>query len=132
MDTLQKIAALTEPKACTYDFFFNNIDICLSKGKGFSLFNADEAAITNFLKRSAQKGLAPLTIRLSSVQTILSNPPALSKFVIIIQDLPYDEFLEHASLIADKLIFPLWFQRIPICFFSTLSQGTYLNVPISG
>src|SRR5690349_7049254 len=132
MDTLQRIAAITEPKACTYDFFFHKIEYCLSKGRGFSLFNADQASITNFLKRCTQKGFAPLTIKLSSLESVLSNPPAFSKFIVIIQDLSYDEFLERASLIADKLIFPLWFQRIPICFFSTLSQGTYTDWRITG
>src|SRR5690349_18057511 len=132
MDTLQRIAAITEPKACTYDFFFHKIEYCLSKGKGFSLFDADQASITNFLKRCTQKGFAPLTIRLSSLDSVVASQPGFSNFVILIQDLSYDEFLKHASLIADKLIFPLWFQRIPICFFSTLSQGTYASCNISG
>ena len=132
MDTLQRIAAITEPQEYTYDFFFNKIDTCLSQGKGFSLFNADEASITNFLKRCTQKALAPLTIRLSSLESVLAKQPAFSKFVIIIQDLPYADFLEHASLIADKLIFPLWFQRLPICFFSYLSQGTYQSGTLTG
>ena len=132
MDTLQRISAITEPKTYTYDFFFNKIDYCLSKGKGFSLFNASEASITNFLKRCTQKGFAPLTIRLSSLENVLAKAPTLSKFVIIIQDLHYPDFLEQASLIADKLIFPLWFQRVPICFFSYLSQGSYQIGPLAG
>lgn len=132
MDTLQRISVVTEPKVCTYDFFFDKLEPCIRKGKGFSLFNADEASITSFLKRCTQKGFAPLTLRLSSVESVLANPRAFSKFVIIIQDLPYADFLEHASVIADKLIFPLWFQRIPICFFSTLSQGICKDFPITG
>jgi len=132
MDTLQRITTIKEPTLCSYNFFFNKIDYCLDKGKGFSLFDADEAAIANFLKRCAQKGFAPLTIRLSSLESVLASQPAFSKFVIIIQDLPYADFLERASLIADKLIFPLWFQRTSICFFSYLSQGSYQDCPISG
>jgi DNA helicase-2/ATP-dependent DNA helicase PcrA len=132
MDTLQRIAAVARPTEYTYDFFFNKIEYCLSKGKGFSVFNADEASITAFLKRCTQKGFAPLALRLSSLESVLSSQPALSKFVIIIQDLPYADFLERASLIADKLIFPLWFQRIPICFFSPLSQGAYQDCFVTG
>jgi ATP-dependent DNA helicase UvrD/PcrA len=132
MDTLPRISAITQPKVCTYDFFFNKIEYYLSKGKGFSLFNADELSIANFLKSCAQKGFAPLTIRLSSLESVLSSQADFSKFVIIVQDLPYADFLEQASLIADKLIFPLWFRRIPICFFSYLSQGSYQTSPLAG
>jgi hypothetical protein len=70
MDTLQRISAVIAPKSCTYDFFFHKIDTCLSKGRGFSVFNADEASITNFVKRCTQKGFAPLTIRLSSLESV--------------------------------------------------------------
>lgn len=132
MDTLQRISAIAQPKVYTYDFFFDKIEYCLSKGKGFSLFNADEVAITSFLKSCTQKGFAPLTIRLSSMESVLSTQPSFSKFVIVIQDLPYADFLEKASLIADRLIFPLWFERIPVCFFSYLSQGSYQSGPLAG
>jgi ATP-dependent DNA helicase UvrD/PcrA len=132
MDTLPRIATITKPSTCTYDFFFDKIDYCLSKGKGFSLFNADQDSITNFLKQCTQKGFAPLTVRLSSLESALANQPTFSKFVIIIQDLPYADFLEQASLIADKLVFPLWFQQIPICFFSHLSQGSYQSGSLTG
>ncbi len=70
MDTLPRISAIAQPKVYTYDFFFNKIDYCLSKGKGFSLFNADEVAIASFLKSCAQKGFAPLTLRLSSLESV--------------------------------------------------------------
>jgi DNA helicase-2/ATP-dependent DNA helicase PcrA len=132
MDTLPRISAIIEPKVDPYDFFFDKIDYCLSKGKGFSLFDADEVAITSFLKSCTQKGFAPLTIRLSSLESVLCGQPVFSKFVILIQDLPYADFLGKASLIADKLIFPLWFQRVPICFFSYLSQGSYQSGPLAG
>ena len=132
MDTLPRISAITQPKVYTYDFFFNKIDYCLSKSKGFSLFNADEVAITSFLKSCTQKGFAPLTLRLSSLESVLSNQPAFSKFVVVIQDLSYADFLGKASLVADKLIFPLWFQRIPIVFFSYLSPGSYQSGPLAG
>src|ERR1041385_3765078 len=100
MDTLQRIAVIRVPAQPTYDFFFHKMDYCLSKGKGFSVFDANETSITSFLKRCAEKGFAPLTIRLSALESILANPPALSKFVVIVQDLIYADFVEHASLIA--------------------------------
>jgi superfamily I DNA/RNA helicase/very-short-patch-repair endonuclease len=132
MDTLQRIAAVRKPTEYTYDFFFNKIEYCLSKGKGFSLFNADEASLAHFLKRCTQKGFAPLTIRLSSVEIVLASQAACSSFVVIIQDLPYADFLERASLIADQLVFPLWFKRVPICFFSSLSQVAYQDCVVTG
>src|SRR6266487_2554480 len=123
---------ITDTKARTYDFFFNKVGDSLIKGRGFSLFNADNASIASFSEQCDQKGLDPLTIKLSSIENGLSNIPASPKFVTIIQDLPYTEFLKQAALIADKLIFPLWFKRIPICFFSYLGRGAYEDCKIVG
>jgi hypothetical protein len=53
-------------------------------------------------------------------------------FAFLIQDLSYAEFLELADLIADRLVFPLWFRRIPICFFSWLGREAYESPPIKG
>ena len=62
----------------------------------------------------------------------MSAWPASPPFVILIQDLSYAEFLEQASLIADRLVFPFWFRRIPVCFFSWLSREAYETQPIKG
>ena len=132
MDTLQRIAVIRVTAEPTYDFFFHRMEDCLSKGRGFSVFNADEASITSFLRCCTEKGFAPLTIRLSALESILANPPTLSRFVVIIQDLPYADFFERASLIADKLIFPLWFEQVSICFFSCLPPDAYQGCPVTG
>jgi len=132
MDTLQRISSITHTEIPTYDFFFNRIDYCLSKGKGFSVFNADDRSITSFAEQCSRKGFSPLTVKLSFIKDALTNIPDSPIFVTLIQDLPYSEFLEWAPLIADKLVFPLWFERIPICFFSQLGQDAYENHQIMG
>src|SRR6266498_3737797 len=132
MDTLQRISSITHTEIPTYDFFFNRIDYCLSKGKGFSVFNADDRSITSFAEQCSRKGFSPLTVNLSFIKDALTNIPDSPIFVTLIQDLPYSEFLERAPLIADKLVFPLWFERIPICFFSQLGQDAYENHQIMG
>ncbi len=75
---------ITDTKARTYDFFFNKVGYSLIKGRGFSLFNADNASIASFSEQCDQKGLDPLTIKLSSIENGLSNIPASPKFVTII------------------------------------------------
>ncbi len=35
-------------------------------------------------------------------------------------------------MIADRLVFPLWFRRIPICFFSVLDREAYESPSIKG
>ena len=73
-----------------------------------------------------------------AVQNGLADIPTASaasasqSFVILIQDLSYAEFLDSASVIADRLVFPLWFRRIPICFFSGLDREAYETPSIQG
>ena len=124
----------------SFAFFFDRLDTCLRKGRGFSLFHADAGCVTDFSDECERRGLTPLTIYLSALQNgsgILPawsalGSPASQPFVILIQDLSYAQFLDQASLIADRLVFPLWFRRIPICFFSGLGREAYESQPISG
>src|SRR5215216_508871 len=116
MDTLQKVSLRSNRNAYTYDFFFDKVAYCLSKGRGFSLFNADPATATSFSEQCSQRGYNPLIAKLSTVENELSKISSSAPFVILIQDLSHQEFLEQASTIADKVVFPLWFKRIPICF----------------
>ena len=119
-----------EPR--NFDFFFDRLDTCLRKGRGFSLFQADAACMTDFVEQCERKGRVPFTIHLSSVQTGAGEIPTAPGFVIIVQDLPYADFMERAAVIADRIVFPLWFRRIPICFFSWLGREAYVAQPIKG
>ena len=119
------------PTTPDYGFFLNNLEYCLSKVRGFSLFNADAPATEVFIEQCRQQGLEPPIFKLSSKETLTQALPGTPAFVIIIQDLPYTEFLNQASDLADKLIFPLWFKRITICFFSSIGRGAYVENPVS-
>ena len=137
MNTLPGFSPRANPEGRSFDFFFDRLDTCLRKGRGFSLFQADAPCVTDFSEQCGRRGLAPLSIRLSSLQNDETLPgisawPASPPFVILIQDLSYAEFLDQASLIADRLVFPFWFRRIPICFFSQLSREAYETQPIKG
>ena len=112
-------------QALSFDFFFDRLDTSLRKGRGFSLFRADDACVADFSQECERRGLAPLTIYLSSVQNGSGDIPASPGFVILIQDLSYAEFIERAAVIADRIVFPLWFRRSAICFFSWLDAETY-------
>jgi superfamily I DNA/RNA helicase len=142
MNELPKLArradAATEAKR--FDFFFNRLDTCLRKGRGFSLFQADAGHVTEFAEGCERRGLKPLTVALSALEEGLAHlpgsgspvPPASQEFVVVIQDVSYDEFMQMASQVADRLIFPLWFRRIPICFFSWLDRAAYSSQPVKG
>lgn len=132
MDILQKISSITNAQTSAYDFFFKKIDYCLRKGRGFSVFNADQGSITSFSEECSRKGFSPPTIKLSALEEALLSLPEKPGFVILIQDLSYRQFLDRAALIADRLVFPLWFRRIPVCFFSQLGRGDYEHHRIAG
>lgn len=132
MEVEHKTVFSTKMMSSPFDFFFKNLAYNLSKGKGFSLFEASEAAITRFIEESGQHGVSPLTIRLSSLG---DSAPAFSpanNLVSIVQDLPFPDFLNQASFIADKIIFPLWFKRISMCFLSMPSRGAYHDLALGG
>ncbi|HSK66721.1 MAG TPA: UvrD-helicase domain-containing protein, partial [Anaerolineales bacterium] len=123
------LAARAEPRS--FDFFFDRLDTCLRKGRGFSLFQADAACVTDFSEQCERRGRTPFTIHLSSVQTGSGDIPA-APFVILVQDLSYAEFMERAAVIADRIVFPLWFRRTPICFFSWPGREAYEAQTIKG
>ncbi|HJR80965.1 MAG TPA: UvrD-helicase domain-containing protein [Anaerolineales bacterium] len=129
MNELPGFSPRAKPDARSFDFFFDRLDTCLRKGRGFSLFHADAACVADFSAQCERRGLAPFTIYLSSVQSGSGNIPASPGFVILIQDLSYAEFLERAPVIADRIVFPLWFRRTPICFFSWLGSEAY-EIPL--
>jgi DNA helicase-2/ATP-dependent DNA helicase PcrA len=123
----------TEP--LRFEFFFDRLDTCRRKGRGFSLFHADAQSVADFSSGCQQRGLAPRIVQLSSIQADEVDPAeetAAAPFVILIQDLEYADFLEIASRVADRLVFPLWYRRIPICFFSLLGREAYDPRSISG
>jgi hypothetical protein len=132
MELVQHTAASFELAPISYDFFFKNLDYNLSKGRGISLFEADKNAITSFTDQAALQGCSPLTFRLSSLGDAAPELPGPQNFAVIIQDLPFPDFLDRAALIADKLIFPLWFKRTSMCFFSAHGRGVYDVLSLGG
>jgi DNA helicase II / ATP-dependent DNA helicase PcrA len=132
MDTLKTTCATLSTKPSSYGFFFDRMDYCLNKGKAFTLFNADDASIAEFFEQCRQRGFQPFTVKFSSIESSISSMPAAPQFVTLIQDLSYEECMEKATLIADKLIFPLWFKRIPVCCFSLVGRSDYETHKIKG
>ncbi|MGB7872853.1 MAG: UvrD-helicase domain-containing protein [Anaerolineales bacterium] len=131
MELLQNTPA-SKVAPISYDFFFNNLEYYLSKGRGVSLFEADEIAITSFADQCVRYGCSPITLRLSSLGDSIPELTGSNGFVVIIQDLPFENFLQQAAVIADKLIFPFWFNQISMCFFSIPRRSAYNDLPLSG
>ncbi len=132
MNELPGFSPIETAQPRRFDFFFDRLDTCLRKGRGFSLFHADPDCVADFSVQCERRGLTPFTIYLSTVQNGLGEIPTSPGFVILVQDLPYVEFLERAAVIADRIVFPLWFRRTPICFFSWSGAETYETPPIQG
>jgi DNA helicase II / ATP-dependent DNA helicase PcrA len=131
METFSTNTPPTMSEQLDFGFFLNNLSECLDRERGFSLFNADARAADCFMEQCHQQGLKPLIFRLSSKETLSQNFPEAPAFVIVIQDLPYAEFLNQAAAFADKLIFPLWFKRTAICFFSAIGRDAYDENPVN-
>lgn len=132
MDLLKILNQPSKSTQASYDFFFNALDYNLSKGRGFSLFDADELAITHFLEECQSNGFLPGTIRLSALAGSEPNYPVAAGFVLVVQDLPFPEFLKVASFVADKIIYPLWFRRLSVCFFSFPGRSAYDSLALGG
>lgn len=109
----------------SYNFFLDNLDNFLARGRGFSLFNAGENHIKEFLEKCRTRGQTPVIARFSSPEDLQRDFAAIDGFAVIVQDLTSDEFLASAATLADKVIFPLWFRQTSICFFSLIGRGDY-------
>jgi superfamily I DNA/RNA helicase/very-short-patch-repair endonuclease len=132
MNEMPGFSPRQHPEGRRFDFFFDRLDTCLRKGRGFSLFQADTGCVSEFAEECERRGLAPLSVPLSALEEGLARLPGTAPFVVVIQDVSFPEFIEMASQVADRLIFPLWFRRIPICFFSWLDREAYVAQPIRG
>lgn len=108
-----------------FSFYLDRFDVFQAKGRGLSLFRADNRVVNQFLAQCADKGLRPLTVRCSSPQDLARDYAQVSGLVVVTQDLPSAELLSQATQVADALIFPLWFRQIPVCFFSMLERDAY-------
>jgi len=109
----------------TFEFFFKRLDYYLDKGKGFSVFLANEAVIQQFLSRCQEEKIAVQFVRISALPEGINELPSNGLLTVVIQDLPFDQFFNKIQTIVDQLIFPLWFQKRSICFFSMLDQSSY-------
>jgi DNA helicase-2/ATP-dependent DNA helicase PcrA len=131
MNIARQITSLINPETLNYDFFLDILTCCLDKGRGFSLFNADEQVLERFLGQCSNKECHPIVLRLSEIGARPIEISPSQKIVVLVQDLPCSNFLTQASVIADRIVFPLWFRGISICFFSFPDRGAYDENEIS-
>jgi DNA helicase-2/ATP-dependent DNA helicase PcrA len=131
MNIARQITSLINHETLNYDFFLDNLTYCLAKGRGFSVFNADEHVLERFLEHCGSKGCDPPVLRLSEIGNHPPEIPVSQNVVVIVQDVTQSSFLAQASLLADRIIFPLWFRGTSICLFSFLDRGAYEENQIS-
>lgn len=111
----------------TYDFrfFFDRIDYLRSKGKGFSVFNASAQVMEQFVSRCGDARITFHSVQLSATKPLNFNELANAEIIIVFQDLPYTKFILGIQDFVDKIIFPLWYKKKTICFFSTIDKTEY-------
>jgi DNA helicase-2/ATP-dependent DNA helicase PcrA len=126
-----------KPESRIFDFFFDRLESSLRKGRGLSLFQADAAWVEAFSDACRRRGLAPFTIHVSAIQNGSASASAWTTgaappFAVLVQDVACADFVDLGELIADRLVFPLWFRRIPVCFFSSPGREAYDANPMKG
>jgi len=114
-----------------FSLFFNRIDYFKFRGKGFSVFNASSEVSGSFLRQCKGENVTYDLIRASELAANTPNLPGAPSIVVVIQDLPYRDFMKRVGRFVDQLIFPLWYQQSTICFFSTIDRCDYLQKKIT-
>jgi DNA helicase-2/ATP-dependent DNA helicase PcrA len=114
-----------------FRFFFNRLDYLRSKGKGFSVFRASEKLKDQFLSECTSSNVPFQTIQSSAEELRDTQHIAGSNIIVIFQNLPYADFVVRIQDFVDKVVFPLWYQKKSICFFSTLDKSEYQKKQIS-
>ena len=105
-------------KDLNFSFFFDHFEYLLEHGEGFSVFNAHQDVVNHFLHQ-LNRQTEPILWRLSDVLDHLPDRiPDSPQVVVLVQDLPETVLQTKGKAFADKIVFPLWYKGVSICFFS--------------
>ena len=111
-------------KDLSFSFFFEHYDYLLEHGKGFSVFNAHREVVNNFLQKLSRR-TEPILWRLSDVlDHFPDRVPEPPQVVVLVQDLSETVLQTKGKVFADKIVFPLWYKGVSICFFSFLEKSS--------
>lgn len=110
-------------------WFFERFDYFRSVGRGVSVYNAAPDLVAHFAQRCRSAGVAAHTICASELQTAVPDRWQTEQVVLVHQDLSGDELLNVVELLVNRIIFPLWYRRRTICFFSAIDRSAYLAPP---
>jgi len=108
-----------------FRFFFDRIDYLLSTGKGFSVFNAPAQLKDQFISKCIEAKTNFHSIQLSDSRPFIKNELLDADIFIVFQDMPFSKFITDIQNFVDKIIFPLWYNKKIICFFSTIDTTEY-------
>ncbi len=109
-----------------FDFFFNRIEYLKEKGKGFTLFNANLQIKDKFISKCEILKIPFKSIKISEINLININESNNDEIFIIYQDLSFIQFIFKVQELVDKIIYPLWYMKRTICFFSEIDESKYL------
>lgn len=128
-----------------FEHFFEHLEYYLQKGRGISVFNADNNLFISLQSKSkiASKNISHKSIRLSSffsrgslflpdqilpdIETKIPDITESSPVLVINQDLSVKDFRRNIELIVNKIIYPAWYYHHSIWFFSYPDKADYLQ-----
>ena len=91
--------------------------------RGFSAYGATPESFRLFLRACRKIGLTCGVITASEFRDRRFAPSRTGGPVAVFQDLPADS--PRLSPLIERVIFPAWFERIPVCFVSCAGRGEY-------
>ena len=108
--------------------YFEDIDGHFSKGKGISVFNCREGEAVRFIQRLEDAGRSVRTLRVSEAMRMESFPsidPAAVGGCALLQDVSVEALSDIIDALIDKAVFPCYFRRKPLFFFSKAGRDEY-------
>ncbi|MFQ5616081.1 MAG: hypothetical protein ACE5GO_06445, partial [Anaerolineales bacterium] len=100
-------------------------------GKGLAAYNAPASLVSDFLEACKNRRIDARHIPLSRLDAFRLPIEEETPLTVIHQDLPRDAFFAQAGRAANLLVYPLWFRRQRVCFFSRLDKSEHLHKPIT-
>ncbi len=119
-------------KKDTFAYYFKKVDYHLGSGKGISVFNADGNLFQSFKSRANEVNLRILSFKTSDYlkHQNLSKYDETTDCVIIYQDVNIENLQKIIDPFVNKIIYPAFYTKKPICFFTSQDYDSYCQYQI--
>ena len=112
----------------TLEKYFERLDSCFKKGRGFSIYNCDDSTFEKIVNKFKCSNYHSLIVRTSQLLDT-KQPPNFShsniECLIILQDLTIENLHYVIDQFMNKLVFPIYYRRKPVFLFSRVDKSEY-------